>query len=258
MKRTNTIGLVLSGGGYRGIAHIGVLKAMKELGIKPDYISGTSAGAIVGSLYAAGHSCDKIFDFFSNTELFTYHNYTLKKPGLIDGSKIENILKTYFKEDSFEALKTPMYIATTDLVHAKTRYFNSGPIIKPIIASSSVPGVFSPVVFNDFLLCDGGVTNNFPVEPLLITCDKIIGVFLNSLLETSKEKLTSTKSVLERAYKITRVNASENKFKSCDVFIAPKELGKHEIFSKTHAKEIFEMGYQEAKLQLTAFYKNSK
>ncbi|MFV0573734.1 MAG: patatin-like phospholipase family protein [Xanthomarina gelatinilytica] len=251
MQKSIKLGLVLSGGGYRGVAHIGVLKAMEELGMKPDFISGTSAGAIVGSLYAAGCTYNEIFDVFIKTELFSYQNYTFKKPGLIDGSKIEKLLKTHLKEDSFESLKIPMFIATTDLIDGKTHFFNKGPLIKPIIASSSVPGVFSPIVFNDLLLCDGGVTNNFPIEPLQICCDKIIGVFLNSLLETSKKQLKTTRSVLERAYKITRVNASEDKFKFCDVFIAPKELGKYEVFSKSHAKEAFEMGYQEAKFQLS-------
>ncbi|WP_067146263.1 patatin-like phospholipase family protein [Pseudotamlana agarivorans] len=250
MKRSHTTGLVLSGGGYRGISHIGVLKAMEELGIKPDYISGTSAGAIVGSLYAAGNSCDQIFDVFTKTELFSYHNYTLKKPGLIDGAKIERLLTSHLKEDSFEHLNIPMYVATTDLIQGKTCFFNSGPIIKPIIASAAVPGVFTPIPLNNMLLCDGGVTNNFPIEPILTPCDTIIGVFLNSLLETSIEALSNTKAVIDRAYRISRVNASEAKFKACDVFIAPSELGKHDVFSKTHAEDIFQMGYEEAKLKL--------
>ncbi|MGY0391166.1 patatin-like phospholipase family protein [Bizionia sp. KMM 8389] len=247
------IGLVLSGGGYRGVAHIGVLKAMEEYGIKPDYIAGTSAGAIVGTLYAAGNSWEEIFDVFLNTDLFSYQNYTLKKPGLIDGSKIEGLLDNHIKDNDFEKLIIPVFVATTDLITGKTRFFSSGPIIKPVIASSSVPGVFAPLQIGDSLLCDGGVTNNFPVEPLQVYCDKIIGVFLNSLLDTSISDLSSTKSVLERAYKVSRVNATEAKFKDCDVFIAPKDLGKYEIFSKAHVNEIFQIGYEEAKLKLNQF-----
>lgn len=250
MEKSFTIGLVLSGGGYRGLAHIGVLKAMEELGVKPNYISGTSAGAIVGSLYAAGYSWRDIFDFFTKTELFSLSNYTILKPGLIDGTKFENTLKTYLEADRFESLKIPMYIATTNLLDGKTHFFHKGNIIKPIIASSSVPGVFAPVSYKELFLCDGGVTNNFPIEPLQVYCDKIIGVYLNALVETSKERLKNTKSILERAYRISRVNASEGKFKDCHVFIAPKDLGKYEVFSKKHTQEIFEMGYQEAKLKL--------
>ncbi|GGG40527.1 patatin-like phospholipase family protein [Bizionia arctica] len=246
MKSSKKIGLVLSGGGYRGIAHIGVLKAMEELDIKPDYISGTSAGAVVGALYAAGHSWKEILKLFTNIELFSIHHFAMHKPGLFDGKKLANQISSFFKEDSFESLNIPMFIATTDLLEGKTQFFYNGKIVIPMIASASVPGVFSPVEFNNYLLCDGGVTNNFPIEPLLVYCDKIIGVYLNSLEEITKEDLKTTKSVLDRSYKIARVRETKAKFQDCDVLISPNDIGQYEVFSKAHIDTLFELGYREA------------
>lgn len=251
MKASKKIGLVLSGGGFRGVAHIGVLKAMEELSIKPDYISGTSAGAVVGALYAAGHHWKDILNLFTNIELFSIHHFAVHKPGLFDGDKLANQLSVFFKHDSFESLSIPMFIATTDLLEGKTQFFYKGKIIAPIIASASVPGVFSPVEFNDYVLCDGGVTNNFPIEPLQVYCDKIIGVYVNSLSEITKEDLKTTKSVLERTYKIARVKESKAKFKDCDVVISPNDIGLYEVFSKVHINTLFELGYNEAKRKLS-------
>ncbi|MDW5288944.1 patatin-like phospholipase family protein [Formosa sp. PL04] len=250
METSNKIGLVLSGGGYRGVAHIGVLKAMEELGITPDYISGTSAGAVVGSLYAAGHNWQKILELFTEIELFSINNYTLFKPGLLDGKKLGRQLEAYFKEDSFESLKIPMFIATTDLVEGKTRFFYEGKITTPIIASAAVPGVFSPIEFNDCLLCDGGVTNNFPIEPLKVYCDKIIGVYVNPLPKIKKKDLKSTKTIVNRAYTISRFKVIETKFHDCDVLISPIEVGEYDVFSKVHVDRIFQLGYTEAKIKL--------
>ncbi|CDF80365.1 patatin-like phospholipase [Formosa agariphila KMM 3901] len=245
-NRKKKLGLVLSGGGYRGVSHIGVLKAMEELGIKPDYISGTSSGAIVGSLYAAGNHWQDILDFFIKIELFSFNNFTLRKPGLFDGNKLALQLSAFFKENNFESLEIPMYIATTDLLEGTTRYFSEGILTAPIIASSSVPGMFTPIDFNGYLLCDGGVTNNFPIEPIQDLCDKIIGVYLNPLPEMTRKDLRTTKSVINRSYSISGLAVCESKFKDCDVLISPKEIGNCEAFTKTHIDLLFKLGYEDA------------
>ncbi|WP_434036750.1 patatin-like phospholipase family protein [Formosa sp. 4Alg 33] len=251
MEIKKKLGLALSGGGYRGVAHIGVLKAMDELSIKPDYISGTSAGAIVGSLYAAGHHWQDILDFFIKIDLFSFQNFTLRKAGFFDGNKVGMQLGAFFKEDSFESLDIPMFIAATDLLEGKTRYFSQGKIITPIVASSSVPGMFTPIEYNGYVLCDGGVTDNFPIRPLQIYCDTIIGVYLNSFSKITKENLKTTKAVVNRSYSITGFQDCEAKFKDCDVLIAPQNIGKYEAFSKAHIQTVFELGYTEAIKELS-------
>lgn len=255
MIQNTKIGLVLSGGGYRGAAHIGVIKAMTERNIKPSFISGTSAGAIVGALYAAGISWEDMFDFLKNTHVFSYKNYTFQKAGLLDSSKFTQLFQDIFPENSFEALHLPLYVGTTDLLEAKTRFYFEGELILPLIASAAIPGVFSPIYFKERLLCDGGVTNNLPTEPLIPISDKIIGVYVNPLQEVTKQELMSTRAVLQRSYLIMRHAVSKTNINHCDVLIAPKELNSFNMLSRSNIDQIFEMGYQEACVQLDKFLK---
>lgn len=255
MIGNNKIGLVLSGGGYRGLAHVGVLKALEERNIQVDFISGTSAGAIVGALYASGSSWEEIFKFFEEADVISYKHYTFQKAGLLDSTKYVKWLKDYFPEDRFEALKIPLFVATTDLLEARTKYHFSGELVNPLIASCAVPGVFSPLKFDGRLLCDGGVTNNLPVEPLVTLADKIIGVYVNPLQSVSQKELKSTRSVLQRAYLIMRKSMSQKDMNQFDVFIAPEKLSQYAILSKNHLKEIFDLGYQQACTQLDEWLK---
>ena len=256
MIQKEKIGLVLSGGGYRGVAHLGVIKALIERNITPDFISGTSAGAIVGSLYAAGLSWEEIYALFKETDIFTLKNYAFQKAGLIDGSNFVDLFQQVFPENSFEALKIPLFIGTTDLIEAKTRFYFEGELILPLIASASAPGIFSPISYQGRLLCDGGVTNNLPIEPLIPLSDKIIGVYVNPLQAVTKEDLLSTRAVLERSYYIMRNAISKKNINQCDVLIAPEKLSTYGIMSKSNLNKILEMGYEEACLKLDNFQKN--
>jgi NTE family protein len=248
-----TIGLVLSGGGYRGVAHLGVLKAMKELDIRPDYISGTSAGAIVGAFYSAGYGWQETLDFFRQADVISFRNYNFLKPGLLDSQSFVSLFEQYFPDNNFSALKIPLFISTTDLIASKTKYFYQGSLIQPLIASAAVPGVFSSVEIDGSLYCDGGVTNNFPTDPLLAFSDLIIGVYLNPIPNSTPDDLDSTRAILERAYVIMRDNASRPKFKDCSVLIAPEMLNKFNVLDSDHIDEIFEMGYREGLRSLLVF-----
>ena len=251
------IGLVLSGGGYRGAAHVGVFKALEELEIKVDVIAGTSAGAIMGAFYAAGYNWQTMLDFLVKTEAVSLSKYAFQKAGFLDSAKYKSLFEQYFPDDRFAALKIPLFITTTDLIEGKVKFFYEGELIKPLIASCAVPGVFSPVPMDDLLLCDGGVTNNFPVEPLMTISDVIIGVYVNQLNKVNSTELKSTFNVLQRAFLIIRKNQFEQKFSHCDVIISPPNLIEHNILSKNNLQEIFEIGYEEAMLKLST-WKESK
>lgn len=240
------IGLVLSGGGYRGAAHVGVFKAMEELNIKPSIIAGTSIGAILGTFFAAGYDWQTTYDFLKKTQALSLGKYTFHKAGFFDSAKYQTLFEQYFPQDRFDALDLPLFIATTDLIEGKTKFFYEGELIRPLIASCAVPGVFSPVPLDDLLLCDGGVTNNFPIEPLLAMSDAIIGVYLNQISTIDNGSLKSSLNVLQRAYSIIRKNQFEQKFSSCDVLVSPPNLGEHQILSKNNLEKIFELGYVEA------------
>ncbi|WP_418638676.1 patatin-like phospholipase family protein [Winogradskyella sp.] len=237
------IGLVLSGGGARGAAHIGVIKALEEHGIFPTHISGVSAGAIVGALYAAGVSWSEILTFFKTIPLFHTKRFARNKPGFLNSENFYDDLKTYFPKDNFEDLKKPLYIPAANIVDGTSKIFSKGQLIKPIIASASFPGVFTPTEINGKYYVDGGTLNNFPVEPLKKECDIIIGVYVNPLKAVTIKDLKHSFSVVERAYKIKVAAESMNKFPDCDLVICPQELVSFGTFGMSNVDAIFNLGY---------------
>lgn len=239
-------GLVLSGGGARGAAHVGVLKAFDEYGVSPTYISGTSVGAIVGALYAGGVHWSEIFNFFKDTSVFHAKRFAFNKPGFIDTEKFYDDLKAYFPRDNFDALEKPMFVTATNVLTGSSKVFSKGQLIKPIIGSASFPGLFTPTEINGSYYIDGGVLNNFPVEPLKKHCDNIIGVFINSLSKISIKDLTHSYTVVDRALKIRAASESIMKFPECDLVISPKDLADYAIFGMNNADAIFELGYAAA------------
>ncbi|EDM45166.1 hypothetical protein SCB49_03559 [unidentified eubacterium SCB49] len=237
------IGLVLSGGGARGAAHIGAIKALEEFGVTPTHVSGTSAGAIVGALYAAGVSWSEILNFFKTISIFQTTRYARRKPGFIHSDKFYDDLKVFFPEDNFNVLNKSLFITAANVIEGSLKIFNKGQLIKPIIASASFPGVFTPTEINGKYYIDGGTINNFPVEPLIDECDKIIGVFVNPLKKISMKDLKHSYSVVERAYKIKVASESMLKFSNCNLLISPEELINYGTFDMSNIEAIFNLGY---------------
>lgn len=240
-------GLVLSGGGIRGVAHIGVIKALEEHNIFPTHISGTSAGAIVGALYAGGHGWPEILNFFKVIPIFHTNRYARKKPGFIDTEKFYDEFKKYFPEDNFEALSKPLFITATNIIKGELKIFHEGELIRPVLASATFPGVFSPIDIDGSFYIDGGVFNNFPVEPLKIYCDEIIGSYVNPLKIIKVEDLKHSYNVADRAYKMKSASDSLSKFADCDVIISPEELSTFRTFDMGAIDTIFDIGYSSAK-----------
>lgn len=244
------IGLVLSGGGMRGIAHIGAIRALEEHGIVPTHIAGSSAGAIVGSLYAYGYDWKEMLDFFRTIQIFDLKKYALNKPGFIDAEKFYNAFKLYLKKDDFSALKKKLYVTATNLLNGQLDVFDSGELIKPILASAAFPGVFAPVHINGSYYVDGGALNNFPVNQLKNSCDAIIGVYVNGFDTIEINDLKHSHNVVERVFKIKTAREDLKKFKDCAIVICPKQLGKYGTFDKKYLDAIFQIGYDEANKEL--------
>lgn len=238
-----SLGLVLSGGGIRGAAHIGAIKALEEHALHPTHIAGTSAGAIVGALYAYGHSCEAILKFFKDINVLDITKYALNKPGFIDAEKFYSDFKNYLKNDDFKVLKKELLITATNILNGNLEVFDTGELIKPVLASAAIPGIFPPVKIKNSYYVDGGTLNNFPVELLKYKCDKIIGVYVNSFETISIKDLKHSHNVVERAFKLKSVKEDQEKFADCDLVIAPKELGKYGTFDKKHLNQVFKLGY---------------
>ncbi|SIQ64993.1 patatin-like phospholipase family protein [Maribacter ulvicola] len=237
------IGLVLSGGGIRGVAHIGVIKALEEHNIFPNYISGTSAGAVVGALYAGGIGWSEIIEFFKVIPIFHTQKFARNKPGILDTEKFYDEFKKFFPQDNFNSLPKSLFITATDIIKGELVIFNKGQLIKPVLASATFPGMFSPIAINGSYYIDGGVLNNFPVEPLIPTCNKIIGSYVNALKPVEITDLKHSYNVLDRAYKIKSAAESLAKFTDCEFVISPQELCEFATFDMRKIDLIFDIGY---------------
>lgn len=237
------VGIVLSGGGIRGIAHLGVLKALSNAGIQFSHISGTSAGSIAGAFYAAGIDPQEGLNIFLKTKLLRFIRPALQGIGLINIERTTGLFQTYFPDDRIESLKIPLTIAATNFSEGKIEYFNQGPLIRTVQASSCIPGIFSPVMINNQMYVDGGILNNFPVEPLVGNCDFIIGSSCNHL--NPVEKITKIRALMGRAFLMSINKDMEEKSPLCDVLIEPKGMGEIKTFDTTKAETIYWLAYEE-------------
>lgn len=243
------IGIVLSGGGIRGIAHLGVLQALKTtLGIKFCKITGTSAGSIIGALFAEGHNPHDILKVFLKIRLFKYLRPAFGVSGLLSMERVAGLLMEYIPHNSFEGLKIPLVITATNFSKGTLEYFSKGKLILPIKASSALPGIFAPVMIGTDMYVDGGVKNNFPVEPLLNDCDFIIGSSCNHLPAITH--LNGIKHYMLRAATMIVESHIEAKSKLCDVVISPENIGEISVFDIGRAEEIYWIGYETTMQQI--------
>ncbi|MEL4306791.1 patatin-like phospholipase family protein [Joostella sp. CR20] len=281
-KKDQKVGLVLSGGGAKGLAHIGALKAIEEAGIRVDFIGGTSMGSIVGALYAAGyspHQLDSIFkvtDFdvllqdriprsaMSFYEKSSFEKYAVALPfnkfklsfpsSLSKGQNLYNLLsKLLFNVndvENFNDLSIPFFCIATDVETGEQVVLDEGYLPRALAASSAIPSFFEPVVYEDRLLVDGGVVNNYPVDEVKkMGADIIIGVDVQDELAT-RDELKSATDVLVQINYYNTINAMEEKLKKTDLHIKPN-IKPYSVLSFGKGKEIIESGYEAAKAQMS-------
>lgn len=237
------IGIVLSGGGARGIAHIGVLKGLESAGIFPEIISGCSAGAMVGALYAEGLSPNTIFSFVEKKSVYSIFRMSMPNKGVMELTYFRKILLEHIRHDSFENLKIPLYISVTNLNTGICEYIHSGKLIEYVIASQSIPLIFKPVQIQGNLYTDGGVLNNLPVEPIREQCEILIGVNVNPV-----HYYNDLKGMRDVGYRVLLLSLKANmqsRIPLCDFVIEPSTES-FSIFDVNKAKQIFDEGYKAA------------
>ncbi|MGS0746934.1 patatin-like phospholipase family protein [Halpernia sp. GG3] len=244
------LGLVLSGGGTKGLFHAGVLKFLTEKRIEPQILACCSAGAIVGSLYAAGKSPDEILDFFKSVYFFNWRHFAINKPGLVSSAIFRHYLDPIFENKILGDLDKDLRIVATELISGEQRIFGKDfKIVDAVIASCSIPGITTPYIVGDEMFSDGGVLNNFPADIIKNDCEKIIGVYVSMPEDVTMENLSTIKSVTTRAYELLSHRTEIHKFAYCDWFVTSKKLAAYGTFErKAHRlEEIFNIGYQAAK-----------
>lgn len=248
--KTTVFGLALSGGGHKGIAHAGVLQFLNEQGVFPEIISGTSAGSIVGGLYANGKKPKEILAFFKSVNLFSWSHLSFRKAGFLDADQFARYLEKEFGKKTIRELDIELYISATEIERGKLKIFHKNTQIVPaILASSAFPGVFSPVVINNKIYSDGGILNNYPVNTIQGRCDFLIGSNVNPVLMYNQTRFTSIKSIALRAFEIMMMQNTFPQNELCDWHIQPEALAEYSTFetSKKRMDEIFDIGYREAK-----------
>lgn len=247
--KPSKIGLVLSGGGLRGIGHLGAISALEEYGIKPSIISGSSAGAIIGACYASGLSVEEMMQIVQNNDLFPARSLRFRKAGFFDTGFLSSLIQKYIPENTFESLKIPLHVSATDVWLAKTVDIHNGPLDQALLASSSIPFLFPAVKQNGSTYYDGGLLDNLPVAPLLNQCDYLIGVNVNALDHPASEQLSSLK-MLDRIIHLAIRQSVVRSAEKCDLFIEPPNMLQFGLFDKKQLIPMVEYVYAHTLEQL--------
>lgn len=283
LQKTPKTGLVLSGGGAKGFAHIGVLKVIDSLDIKIDYIAGTSMGAIIGALYASGYSGKQLDSIFravnfddvindnlpraaktfyerDNSEKYAvtlpFNKFKVKLPSALSrGQNVFNLLSmlTLHVTDitDFDKLPIPFFCVATDVETGKAIILDHGNLAQTVTASGAFPSLFQPVVIDDQVLIDGGVINNYPIDELKAKgMDVIIGVDVQHGL-SKREDLNSAPAILLQINNYRTISDMVKKAKETDVYIKP-DIKDYTVVSFSEGKKIIESGVVASYEQLDA------
>ena len=246
MAAKKRIGLALSGGGARGIAHIGVLQALEDQGIFPEVISGASAGAIVGALYAAGKRPGEIMEFVRKASFFKMFKVAIPFSGLTKLTYLRDKLAEIIPEDRFESLEKQLFVAIANLNTGECEMRSSGPLFDVVTASSSIPLLFQPVEIDGQLYVDGGLLDNMPVGPLKEICDITIAVNVMPHVEVSGKAVQNVLGIAQRCFDLSVLANSRPSMELCDLLIEPKEVHRFNIFQLNRYEPLFDIGYKAA------------
>lgn len=246
--KKHKIGLALSGGGALGFAHIGAIQALEEHGVKPDFISGSSMGAIIGAIYCAGYSPAKIMRIIQAEKLYKLDklmspNLNFKQKGLSSHATLRATLKELIPHDCFDSLEIPFAVCVTNITSGIYEYYYSDKgIVEYVVASASIPGVFDPVMIKNTTYVDGGVLNNLPAEILHQKgCDYIIGVDVLPFLPVEKKSILD---ITLWSIRLMQHSNTQNGIKYCNWLIESNAIEKYNEFEFDKYKEIYQYGYK--------------
>ncbi len=250
MKKQTKIGLSLSGGGARAIAHIGVIQALREEKIHINHIVATGSGAIIGVLYAAGLSTEKMLAFVKEENLFKNFQASIPFKGIQYLDSLKKILEQYTVSTSIEQLQIPVSIAVINLKSGELEFLDKGDLSEVLMAACSIPLLFQAVPISQQDYVDGGMLDNMPIKPLQEVCDIILGVNIAPKSTISVGNIDSLYATALRLFDITiSENAAKNKA-VCDFVIEPKEVLNYSLIKIEAIAELYEIGYNQAKAQM--------
>lgn len=236
-----SIGFALSGGFIKGFAHLGAMQSLLEHDIKPNILSGVSAGALAGVFYADGNEPHKVLDYFAGHKFQDLTKLVIPKVGLFELGEFIDFLKSNLKSKKLEELQIPLIITATDLDHGRLVHFHKGDIAERVAASCCMPVLFAPVNIDGTHYVDGGLLMNLPVSTLRRICEKVIAVNVSPLMAT-KYKMNIV-SIALRSYNFMFRSNSFPEREKADLLIEPYNLEGYSNTELEKAEEIFMQGY---------------
>jgi NTE family protein len=229
MKGKVKIGLALGSGAARGLAHIGVLQVLEEHGIIPDYIAGSSIGSVVGALYAAGVPPKVMEGLAQNLDMRHYYDVTVPRSGFVQGKKIEELIKLLTQSKDFNDLNIPLVVTAVDLKTCKLIELNEGKVHRAVRASISIPGIFTPVAQDDYVLVDGGLLARVPVDTVKrMGADVVIGVDVG--FRGQHRPPINVLEVILQSLEVMELEILKNNVEKGDVIIYPDVSSIHPFY----------------------------
>nr|WP_171405648.1 patatin-like phospholipase family protein [Acinetobacter sp. WCHAc010052] len=243
------IALVLGSGGARGYAHIGAIQVLEEYGIRPDFIVGTSAGSIVGSIYASGKNAAELRDIALKMKAGDVRDIKLGMKGFFDGKKVEDYINDQVADTSLEHLKIPMYVVATELREGRKVVFNYGNTGQAVRASVSIPSMFVPAQIGETEYVDGGLVSPVPVDTAReLGADIVIAVDI--LAQPVYTETTNVWGLFNQNINIMQNRLAREELKSADIVIQPDLREKAHIFDVKGREATIQAGINAALLKM--------
>jgi len=246
IKDRPNVALVLGGGAFHGMAHVGVIKVLEDAGIPIDLIVGTSAGSMVGALYADNPKIDSLIPLIKSTKAKDVFDFSLfrSNEGFVSGGKLQSYLTKQLRVTQIEDTQIPFVAVTTDLDKGKSVALKAGPIAPSVNASCAIPGIFEPVKMYGTTFVDGGIIDNLPVNIAKEYNPKYIIEVKIMAFDTAPE-LKNRQDVILRAYAVASNKANKELNSVADVLIAPNLKGIPLMSSKDNEK-MYKLGLDAA------------
>ena len=248
VEKKYSYGICLSGGGALGYAHVGVLQALRERGIEPEVVSGSSMGAIIGTLYSAGYSPAEMLEICKSDKMYEVHRLIIpsfSRKGFASHKTLRKLLQDTVPHNSFEKLKHKMHICVTNIGNGTYKIVDSGNLHDYVVASASIPGIFEVNYIDNGIYVDGGVLNNFPAEAIREKCRMLIGVDAAPLIKKNEIKHT-TEAIIATIHTLIHANSVAG-HKLCDHLIVSPAREKFHEFHFDKFETIYQIGYDTAK-----------
>jgi NTE family protein len=238
------IGLALGGGAVLGAAHVGVIKALLELDIKIDYITGTSIGAFAGAFFAFGKSYEEIEDIALKLKWIDISDLSISKFGLLSNGKLGRLIVKHLGNKNIEDAEIPLAIIATDATNGEKVIFDKGPLAEAVMASTSIPGIFKPVELGGRTLVDGGIVENVPIDTVRnMGSDYVIAVDLNSKNKYNKPE--NILDVLVNSFHFLVQERVKSQTELANLLIEP-DLSQFNRTSTKHVEKLIRIGYEES------------